>query len=256
MKRKRGFTLIELLVVIAIIALLMSILMPALVKVRQLAQRVICGTQLKGIGSAMDVYGNDGDGRYPSDVNGVGVGVITPNLWLLVKHDYTTPAQFICGGDKSGTELKLVNEHWATLPAEFSDEFDFGANPGAHCSYSYHYPFTPYAVTQSTDPRAAVCADRNPFLTSDPNYIAPPDGTKDQIESGNCFAHQRQGQNVLFSDGHVKFEHNPSCGINDDNIYTPWDGSGNITTGNTTVTLPSIPLERDKDSVLLNDNPS
>ena len=65
MKRK-GFTLIELLVVIAIIALLMSILMPALARVREMANRVVCGTNLKGIGTASAIYaGEDESGRFP-----------------------------------------------------------------------------------------------------------------------------------------------------------------------------------------------
>jgi prepilin-type N-terminal cleavage/methylation domain-containing protein len=63
--KKRGFTLIELLVVIAIIALLMGILVPALAKVRHIAARIVCGTNLSGIGKAMMLYSNDNDGEYP-----------------------------------------------------------------------------------------------------------------------------------------------------------------------------------------------
>ena len=63
--RRKGFTLVELLVVIAIIALLMGILMPALSRVRLLAFRLICGTNLKGIGNAMLIYANDYDDELP-----------------------------------------------------------------------------------------------------------------------------------------------------------------------------------------------
>ncbi len=66
MKRRYGFTLIELLVVVAIIALLVSILMPALGRARELANQVKCATQLNGIGKAMALYQNDYKDSNPS----------------------------------------------------------------------------------------------------------------------------------------------------------------------------------------------
>ena len=57
-KRKAGgFTLIELLVVIAIISLLVSILVPSLARVRELARDVICLSTLRGLVSANGIYG-------------------------------------------------------------------------------------------------------------------------------------------------------------------------------------------------------
>lgn len=65
MNKPRGFTLIELLVVIAIIALLMGILMPALVHIKEKAQEVACQSNLRQYGIAQTLYLDESDDRYP-----------------------------------------------------------------------------------------------------------------------------------------------------------------------------------------------
>jgi len=180
MEKKKGFTLVELLVVIAIIALLMGILMPALARVRQVAYRMVSGTNQSGIGKAMLIYANDNEGDYPvsgsrmpkaayslnrianweatnrEDAYGYTVATIgtkaTPVtigscFYLLVKFADVAPKQFVNKSDIGCKEFQLSEYTHAAAVDDVTEVWDFGSvdageGPQTHVSYSYHYPFT------------------------------------------------------------------------------------------------------------------
>lgn len=273
--RKKGFTLVELLVVIAIIALLMGLLMPALARVRQIAYRMVCGTNLAGIGKAMVVYAHDQNGDYPvageprdgwstdGEVDwwddrtaGNDDPTIGACYYLLIKYTEATVKQFICRGD-SGSKVLKLSDYEPVVSKEDVDAWDFGTQPGIHCSYAYHMPFVftgcggsgdSFPMSTTNSPASPVCADRNPYIDKNaegsdsaaggyvdgqlaPDEVAPtwgplspgaPDGYLDYDKTSNAAAHQREGQNVLYNDVSVRFELHPNCGIADDNIYKKW----------------------------------
>jgi prepilin-type N-terminal cleavage/methylation domain-containing protein/prepilin-type processing-associated H-X9-DG protein len=255
--KKKGFTLVELLVVIAIIALLMGILMPALARVRQIAYRLYCGTNLSGLGKAMLIYCQDYDDEFPhaglntatwacgisnwsAATSALAYGNTPPGsasisscFYLLVKYSEVTPKSFVCKGDSGVADFKAVD--MAPAGMELVDLWNFSANGIQFCSYSYHTPFVDtsavgFPLTTQSGPGMAVAADPNPWLKSAEALARTtaewtaflPTSDRDSIKLGNAKTHQDDGQNVLFVDGHASFEKESFCGVDEDNIYTRW----------------------------------
>ena len=69
--RRRAFTLIELLVVISIIALLISILLPALEAAKESARVIVCASKQKHLGLALHLYAGDFDQTFPISTFGL-----------------------------------------------------------------------------------------------------------------------------------------------------------------------------------------
>ncbi|MFO7904211.1 MAG: hypothetical protein R6U98_16225, partial [Pirellulaceae bacterium] len=160
-------------------------LMPALSRVRQLAFRLTCGTNLSGIGKAMFVYANDYNNELPraggrNAVRGgpvnwnasdritayMGTGgtpraTISSSFYLLVKYAEVTPKSFVCKSDTGTREWQISEEPSYISGMELIDAWDFGATPYEHCSYAYHWPYGMFALSTSSEPSMAVAADRD-----------------------------------------------------------------------------------------------
>jgi len=90
MLHRRGFTLIELLVVIAIIAVLMSMLMPALNKAKQQGYAAICKNNLHQFGLFWKIFTDEHDGLFPDRGSGSEIwgGDPTMNQWPYVAYKF------------------------------------------------------------------------------------------------------------------------------------------------------------------------
>jgi hypothetical protein len=276
----RGFATIG--IATPVVLFLLTAIVTSLRGLRNIAFRMICGMNLTYLGMAMLIYSNDyGDklpcaggpngrwvARLPSwaadnrkDAYGLsdpdatdGRATISASLYLLVKYCDAAPKMFVCRGDFGATEFDPAE--YGVGDRKLTDLWDFGAEPWKHCSYSYHNPHGQYALTISSEPGMAVAADRNPWVATPFRKGKKdfgrfdPDGSREKIKAGNAVAHREDGQNVLFLDSHATFEKRSFCGVNDDNIYTYWDG-GDIRRG-TPPTLGSQPADP-CDSLLVND---
>ena len=123
MRSRRGFTLIELLVVIAIIALLMSILMPAINRAKKQARSIGCRARLRSWGFLFKLYTDDnegyfnegwGYGQHHSGMNG------ELGLWMNALRPYYRDEWKMLLCPTATREMENPND-WGTFKAWFRD---------------------------------------------------------------------------------------------------------------------------------------
>lgn len=243
------FTLVELLVVIAVIAILASLLLPALTRAREVAKAIHCTSNMKQIGTASLLYASDHNSYWVPPRMKFTTGTVTAwtsnraFLSYLVGKDVTssiTTGTPLFGASAANVPTGMVcpNATYALTVGNTATnatlEYSYGinrqglANAGMDIYATDYIGSLSYFLPRLKNPSArfAVFDATNQIVhnsDANPKSIYWVFGENRAAGKGICYRHSSsQAANVLFFDGHVE-----SC--NWKNVYNNshgWDSFG------------------------------
>jgi prepilin-type N-terminal cleavage/methylation domain-containing protein/prepilin-type processing-associated H-X9-DG protein len=109
MRRRHGFSLVELLVVICIIAMLIALLLPALRRAREQAQRTTCAAQLRQLTAAVVAYGIENRGRVPTGERNGGPAQSEHCVWIS-SATYDAITRYLGNGARTSAEYAATDD--------------------------------------------------------------------------------------------------------------------------------------------------
>jgi general secretion pathway protein G len=252
-KRSRAaFTFADLLVILLLLALGTGATIAAVGRSREVDNRIACGKILRLIGQALVRYANDNKGNYPRTRYAPDAGTwtaytgwksaspfgeekadgspavndVTAALFLLLRTQEISADAFACPTSSAyAWDFARALEKDKAKAAALSPLSRANFPSPAFLSYSYANPYPSkaavlagYKLNATVGAELAIAADMNPGGKALKALTAT--ASKEKMRDGNSLNHDRNGQNVLYGDGHVEFAQTPFAGANGDNIYT------------------------------------